>query len=159
MIFVVLIHTVNPLNTNTQYDKIRYTHNLIFTKLYLKTVYQKSGFNTSRNVCFGYWIEFPHWGSSNKHLKHMFYKEIRIKPFLTYHSGPTCSKLTMFLVNVLLKFWSWNMAYMLIFLLKKMWVAFAFAKATHIFSAKIVVDLILYLLEQLTFWPLMSSLS
>ena len=28
------------------------------------------------------------------------------------------------------------MAYMLIFLLKKMWVAFAFAKATHIFFSK-----------------------
>ena len=41
------------------------------------------------------------------------------------------------------------MAYMLIFLLKKMSVAFA--KATHIFSAKIPVNLLLYLLEQLTF--------
>ena len=42
----------------------------------------------------------------------------------------------MSLVNISLKFWSLNMAYMQIFLLKKMWVAFAFAKATHIFSAK-----------------------
>ena len=40
-----------------------------------------------------------------------------------------------------------------------MWVAFAFAKATHIFSAKIPVNLVLYLLEQLTFRPLTSSLS
>ena len=42
---------------------------------------------------------------------------------------------------------------------EKMWVAFAFAKATHIFSAKIPVNQILYLLEELTFWPLMSLLS
>ena len=44
--------------------------------------------------------------------------------------GPICSKLTMSLVNCL------NMAYMLIFLLKKM----CYAKATHIFSAKIPVN-------------------
>ena len=42
---------------------------------------------------------------------------------------------------------SLDIAYTLIFLLKKMWVAFAFAKATHIFSAKIPVNLISYLLE------------
>ena len=34
-------------------------------------------------------------------------------------SGLSCSKLTMSLVNVSLKIWSFNMAYMLIFLLKK----------------------------------------
>ena len=47
------------------------------------------------------------------------------------------------------------MAYMLIFLLKKkMWVAF------HIFVSKNTCELeILYLLEQLTIWPLTSSLS
>ena len=33
-------------------------------------------------------------------------------------SGPSCSKLTMLLVNVLLKLWSLNMAYMQTFLLK-----------------------------------------
>ena len=38
------------------------------------------------------------------------------------------------------------MAYMLILLLKKMWVAFAFATATHIFSAKLPVNQTLYLL-------------
>ena len=41
------------------------------------------------------------------------------------------------------------MAYMLIFLLKKLCVAFAFTKAIHIFSAKIPVNSVLYLLEQL----------
>ena len=73
--------------------------------------------------------------------------------------GPSCSKIIMSLVNVSLKLWSLNTAHTLIFLLKKMWVAFAFAKATHIFSAKIPVNWILYLLEQLTFWPLTSLLS
>ena len=47
----------------------------------------------------------------------------------TYWSGPSCSKLTMSLVNVSLKPWSLTMAYTLIFLLKKMWVAF-FSKNT-----------------------------
>ena len=65
------------------------------------------------------------------------------------------------------------MAYTLIILLKcsskynilfigvfaeEMWVGFAFAKATHISSAKTRMDKILYLLEQLTFWPLKISL-
>ena len=36
-----------------------------------------------------------------------------------WYSGLSCSKLTMSLVNVSLKLWSLNMAYMLIFLLKK----------------------------------------
>ena len=51
-------------------------------------------------------------------------------------TGPSCSKLTMSLVNVSLNLWSSNMAYALIFLLKNMRVAFAFAKATHIFFSK-----------------------
>ena len=41
----------------------------------------------------------------------------------------------MSLVNVSLKLWSLNMAYTVIFLLK-MWVTFAFAKATHFFFSK-----------------------
>ena len=36
-----------------------------------------------------------------------------------FYPGLKCSKLKMLLVNLLLKFWSLNMAYMLIFLLKK----------------------------------------
>ena len=54
-------------------------------------------------------------------------------------SGPSCSKLMVLLVNASLKRSLLNMAYMLIFLLKKC-VAFANAKATHIFSAKIFVN-------------------
>ena len=42
-----------------------------------------------------------------------------------------------------------------IFAEKKMWVAFA---ATRICVSKNTYELILYLLEQLTFWPLTSSL-
>ena len=38
-------------------------------------------------------------------------------------TGPSCSKLAMSLVSISLKLWSLNMASMLIFLLKKMWVA------------------------------------
>ena len=34
---------------------------------------------TSSNICFGYLLELPHWGDSNKYPKHMFYEEIRIK--------------------------------------------------------------------------------
>ena len=47
--------------------------------------------------------------------------------------GPICSKLTMPLVNISLKLWSLNMEHMLIFFAEKMWVVFAFAKATHVF--------------------------
>ena len=36
-------------------------------------------FNTSSNICFGYFLELPHRGNSNKYPKHMFYEEIRIK--------------------------------------------------------------------------------
>ena len=50
-------------------------------------------------------------------------------------SGPTCSKLTMSLVNVSLKFFSSNMAYMLIFLLKKNVSSFCICKSyPHFFS-------------------------
>ena len=54
-----------------------------------------------------------------------------IWPFL--QSGPNCLKLTMALVNASLKLWSLNMAYMLICLLKKMWVVFVLPNATYIF--------------------------
>ena len=57
--------------------------------------------------------------------KYIMYKLIHSNQLL-YLPGPSCSKLTMSLVNVSLKFRSLNMAYTLIFLLKKkMWVAFA----------------------------------
>ena len=35
---------------------------------------------------------------------------------------------------------------------EKMWVAFAFAKATHIFSAKIPVSLVLYFTRTVNIW-------
>ena len=53
----------------------------------------------------------------------------------------SCSKLTLLLVNVLLKLISLNEAYKQIFLLTKMWVAFAFAKATHIVFSKNACEL------------------
>ena len=51
-------------------------------------------------------------GVSTFHILHMNY-------FDFYKPGPTWPKLTMLLVNILLKIWTLNMAYMLIFLLKK----------------------------------------
>ena len=57
--------------------------------------------------------------------------------------GPSCSKLTMSLVNVSSKLWLLNMAYILMLLLKKMWVAFAFAKYAHIFFSKNTCDTVL----------------
>ena len=60
-------------------------------------------------------------------MAHVWTVVIKIKPKLIWHSGLTCSKLTMSLVNVSLKLLSFNMAYTLMFLLKKMWAAFAFA--------------------------------
>ena len=48
-------------------------------------------------------------------------------------SGPNCSKLTMSSVNVSLTLWWLNMAYTLLFLLRKVWQALALAKATHFF--------------------------
>ena len=53
----------------------------------------------------------------------------------SYSSGPCCSKLTMSLVNVSLKFWSLNVAYTLIFLLKKNVSSFCICKSySHFFS-------------------------
>ena len=40
----------------------------------------------SSNICFGYLLESPHWGDSNKYPKHMLYEEIRIKQCLSYIS-------------------------------------------------------------------------
>ena len=41
---------------------------------------------TSSNLCFGYLLELPHWGNSNKYSKHMFYEEIIMKQGLCYIS-------------------------------------------------------------------------
>ena len=69
-------------------------------------------------------------------------KEIHVTAYCPYKiSGPSDSKLTMSLVNILINFVSSNMAYMLIFFAGKMWVAFAFAKATHIFFNKNTCEL------------------
>ena len=57
-----------------------------------------------------------------------------------YYSGLSCSKLTMSLVNVSLKLLTIKYGIYANIFAEKMWVAFAFAKATHIFSAKISVN-------------------
>ena len=41
---------------------------------------------SSSNLCFGYLLESPHWGNSNKYPKHMFCEETRIKQGLSYIS-------------------------------------------------------------------------
>ena len=43
-------------------------------------------FNTSSNIHFGYLLESPQWGNSNKYPKHMVYKEIKLNmAFVAYH--------------------------------------------------------------------------
>ena len=82
-----LTNTVNPLYTETRYkDRIRYTDNLTSTETLSQeeTVNQKLLlgtllFNISSNVFFGYLLELPHRGNSNKYPKHTFNEEIRIK--------------------------------------------------------------------------------
>ena len=41
---------------------------------------------SSSKICFGYLLELPQRGNSNKHPKHMFYEEIRIRQGLSYIS-------------------------------------------------------------------------
>ena len=40
---------------------------------------QEQCIRISGNIWFGYLLESPHWGDSNKYPKHIFYEEIRIK--------------------------------------------------------------------------------
>ena len=40
---------------------------------------KKHCIKSSSNICFGYLLESPQRGDSNKYPKHMFYEEIRIK--------------------------------------------------------------------------------
>ena len=35
-------------------------------------------------MCFGYFLDSPHWGNSNKYPRYMFYEEIRIKQDLSF---------------------------------------------------------------------------
>ena len=51
---------------------------------------QKQCIKSSSNICFGYLLELPQRGNSNKHPKHMFYEEIRIKQGLSYILVPFC---------------------------------------------------------------------
>ena len=49
-------------------------------KLYLNIV-----LTALKNICFGYLLELPLWGNSNKYLKHMLYEEIRTKQDISYN--------------------------------------------------------------------------
>ena len=46
---------------------------------------QKHCIKSSSNICFGYLLELPQRGNSNKYPKHMFYEEIRLKQDLLIH--------------------------------------------------------------------------
>ena len=49
--------------------------------------YAKTLLKSSSNICFGYLLESPQRGDSNKYPKHMFYEELRLKQgFFSYHS-------------------------------------------------------------------------
>ena len=39
----------------------------------------------SNNICFGYLLESPHWGDSNKYPTHMVYEEIKNKARSVLH--------------------------------------------------------------------------
>ena len=47
---------------------------------------QKHCIKSSGNICFGFLLELPRPGNSNKYPKHTFYEEIRIKQDLSYIS-------------------------------------------------------------------------
>ena len=47
---------------------------------------KKHCIKSASNICFGYLLESPQRGNSNKYPKHMFYEEIRIKQGLSYVS-------------------------------------------------------------------------
>ena len=79
-------------------------------------------------------------------------------PLWGWGSGPSCSKLTMSLVNIVKIYIQWY-ANMLKFFAEKMWVAFALQKLLTFFQQKISEYCILNPLKQLTKWPLTSSLS
>ena len=71
-------------------------------------------------------LVMSHWNNSNECLH--FFAEVRKKK-----SGPSCSKLTMSLVNDSLQFTSSDMQICWNILLKKMWVAFAVQKLLKFF--------------------------
>ena len=72
----ILRDTVNTLYTNTYYNnKIRYNDNLNITKhslkrLQLLKIMQKHCIKSSSNIYFGYLLELPQRGDSNKYPKH-----------------------------------------------------------------------------------------
>ena len=81
-----IVGTVNPHYTDTRYnDKILYTDNLTSTETLSQelTVNQKLCWNIIiqyfKQHMFGYLLESPHRGDSNKYPKHTFYEEIIIK--------------------------------------------------------------------------------
>ena len=68
-------HTIQQQNSlQWQFE----CHNPLLTRWQLMRNYAR--------ICFGYLLESPHWGDSNKYPKHTFCQETRIKQGLSYVS-------------------------------------------------------------------------
>ena len=51
-----------------------------------REIMQEHCIKTSSDICFGYLLELPHWGDSNKYPRHTLYEKIRTKQGLSYFS-------------------------------------------------------------------------
>ena len=54
------------------------------TTLFIPTLDTTTNLILYRNIYFGYVLESPQWGDSNKYPKHMYYEKIRINHGLSY---------------------------------------------------------------------------
>ena len=97
---IAILNTVNHLYTDTRYNnKICYNDNLNGMKpslkirnytrefyLILQDIYVLDILENIKIICFGYLLELPPWGNSNKYPNHIFYEEISINHCLSYIS-------------------------------------------------------------------------
>ena len=87
------------------------------------------------NICCGYSLEVPHWGTSNEYLQHMFSWKNKKNIYL----GPVVQSivsLTSSLRVILLTVLADSIYNILLFFAEKMWVAFALQKLLTFFSKK-----------------------
>ena len=88
------------------------------------------------NLCCGYWLEAPHWGTSNEYPHHMFLWRNKKNIYL----GPVVQSIVslMSLLSVIsLTILVDSIYSILIFFAEKMWVAFALQKLLTFFQQKI----------------------
>ena len=122
---MIYIHDVIHWITATSYDKHNYLSEILLLGSKAKT-----GVLVHQSVCVEVLRPSQPNGVMSSEVSHVFLCDRSYlvwsnctwnKIFRSVHtSGPSCSKLTMSFVNILLKCWSLNMAYTLIFLLKNM---------------------------------------